>query len=162
IPVFDTGVADLNYAQIFNENRFAGGDRFGDANQITLAATSRVLTDSGVELVRATLGQRYYFEDERVGLTPTSALRTTRASDVLASLGGRLARGLTVDGTVQYNPHDSRWERYTLSARFAPEIAKVISASYRYNRNVAPEIHQVDITGQWPIAAGWYAIGRFN
>ena len=162
VPIFDTGISDLNYAQIFTENRFAGGDRFGDANQLTLAATSRVLTDSGTELVRGTLAQRYYFSDERVGLTPTSTLRTASQSDVLASVGGRLARSLTADASVQYSPSLSRSERYTVSARYAPEIAKVVSASYRYNGTVAPVIHQVDITGQWPIAAGWYAMGRFN
>jgi LPS-assembly protein len=44
IPLFDTGLSEFNYSQIFTENRFAGGDRFGDANQVTLAATSRLLT----------------------------------------------------------------------------------------------------------------------
>ena len=161
LPVFDTGLADLNYSQIFTENRFAGGDRFGDANQLTLAATSRILADSGAELLRGTIAQRYYFTRERVEL-PGTTPRTTSVSDVLASLGARLARNLTVDGSVQYDPHDTRWERYTLSARYAPEVAKVISMSYRYNRDVTPEIHQVDITGQWPVATGWYAIGRFN
>src|SRR6185436_8230201 len=97
IPIFDTALADFNYAQIFTENRFAGGDRFGDANQITVAATSRLLTSSGEELLRATLGQRYYFRDERVGLTPASALRRRDESDLLASIGGRLAKALTLD-----------------------------------------------------------------
>jgi LPS-assembly protein len=36
----------------------------------------------------------------------------------------------------------------------------VISASYRYNRET--DIKQVDIAGQWPVATGWYAVGRFN
>jgi LPS-assembly protein len=160
VPLFDTGVADFNYATIFTENRFAGGDRFGDANQLTVAATSRVLSSDGRELLRATLGQRYYFADERVGLTPTSALRTRGQSDLLASLGGRLERNLAFDATVQYNPQDARFERYNLSARYAPEIAKVISAGYRFNREA--NLRQVDIAGQWPVAAGWYAIGRFN
>src|SRR6185369_8473480 len=70
IPIFDTGLADFNTAQIFSENRFAGGDRFGDANQVTAAITSRIVGPTGQELLRATLGQRYYFADERVGLTP--------------------------------------------------------------------------------------------
>jgi LPS-assembly protein len=160
VPLFDTALADFNYATIFTENRFAGGDRFGDANQLTLAATSRVLSPEGLELLRGTLGQRYYFDDERVGLTPASTLRTRGQSDLLASLGGRLARNLTFDATVQYNPHDSRFERYNLSGRYAPEIAKVISAGYRYNRET--NIRQIDIAGQWPLATGWYAIGRFN
>jgi LPS-assembly protein len=160
IPLFDTNLADFNYSQIFSENRFAGGDRFGDANQLTLAATSRVLNANGEELLRGTLGQRYYFDDERVGLTPTSTLRTRGQSDVLASLGGRVSRNLNFDGTVQYNPQDSRSERYAVSARYTPELAKVIAASYRFHRE--QNIRQVDVAGQWPIATGWYAVGRFN
>jgi LPS-assembly protein len=160
VPLFDTGLSDFNYSTIFTENRFAGGDRFGDANQLTLAATSRILSPTGVELLRGTIGQRYYFADERVGLTPASTLRTRGQSDLLASLGGRLPRNLSFDATVQYNPQDARLERYNLSGRYAPEIAKVISAGYRYNRET--NIRQVDVAGQWPIATGWYAIGRFN
>lgn len=162
IPLFDTGLSDFNFAQIFTENRFAGGDRFGDANQLTVAATSRFLTPNGEEMFRATLGQRYYFRDERVGLSPTSELRSRGQSDLLASIGGRLAKALTFDGTVQYNPQQSRAERYSVSARYAPEIAKVISASYRFNHDPAQPIRQVDLSGQWPVKPGWYAIGRFN
>lgn len=160
IPLFDTGLTDFNYAQIFTENRFAGGDRFGDANQVTLAATSRLVSTDGVEVLRATVGQRYYLADEHVGLTPTSPLRGRSQSDLLGSIGGRLARNLTVDGAVQYNPQLARAERYSASARYAPEIAKVVSASYRFNRETL--LRQIDVTGQWPVAAGWYAVGRWN
>jgi LPS-assembly protein len=162
IPVFDTGLSDLNFSQIFTENRFSGGDRFGDANQVTVAATSRILTPDGQEMLRATLGQRYYFSDERVGLTPAAPLRSRAQSDLLASIGGRLAKSLTFDTAVQYNPQLSRAERYSASARYAPEIAKVINASYRYNRDPTHPIRQVDLSGQWPVQTGWYAIGRFN
>ena len=45
------------------------------------------------------------------------------------------------------------------SARYSPEIAKVVNASYRFNRDT---IRQVDFSGQWPVQPGWYAIGRYN
>jgi|CXWL01.1.fsa_nt_gi LPS-assembly protein len=159
-PLFDTALAEFNSSQIFTENRFVGNDRFGDANQVTLAASSRLVTPDGVELLRGTVGQRYYFSDERVGLTPTAALRTRDQSDLLASLGGRLARDYSFDSAVQYNPQQSRAERYSVSARYAPEIAKVVSASYRFNRET--QLKQIDVAGQWPVAQGWYAIGRWN
>jgi len=159
-PLFDTGLAEFNSTQIFSENRFVGNDRFGDANQITLAASSRLLTPNGEELLRAAVGQRYYFSDERVGLTPTSVLRTRGESDFLAGLAGRLGRDVSFDSAIQYNPHQTRAERYSVSARYAPEIAKVVSASYRYNRETL--LKQIDITGQWPVAQGLYAIGRWN
>jgi LPS-assembly protein len=160
IPIFDTGLADFNYPQLFTENRFVGGDRFGDANQATLALTSRFLQVDGQETFRATIGQRYYFSDERVRLTPTSAVRTSTDSDVLASIGGRLFRHWTFDATTQYNRPEARAERYTVAVRYAPEIAKVINAGYRFNRTES--IRQIDISGQWPVRPGWYAVGRYN
>jgi len=162
IPVFDTGLNDFNYAQIFTENRFSGRDRFGDANEVTLAATSRVLLADGQESFRATLGQRIYFKDEQVGLTPTSSLRTNRASDILGSVGGRIARNWTFDATIQYNNRDRQSERYGTTLRYSPEIAKVINIGSRYNRTVNPRVHQVEVSGQWPFVTGWYAVGRVN
>ena len=158
-PLFDTALADFTYAQLFTENRFVGGDRFGDANQVTAALTTRLLGAGGEERLRATLGQRYYFENERVGLTPTSTLRTSSESDWLVSVGGRIARSWTFDTTLQYNPRDAVTERSGVSLRYNPEIAKVLNASYRFQRDVQS---QVDLSVQWPVTPGWYAIGRYN
>ena len=159
IPLFDTALADFNFPQLFTENRFTGGDRFGDARQLTLALTSRFLGHNGREALRATIGQRYFFSDERVGLTPTSALRTSAESDVLGSVGGRLFRHWTFDATTQYNRLQQRSERYTAALRYSPEAAKVLNASYRFNRET---IRQIDLSTQWPIASGWYGVGRYN
>ncbi|HEU5176262.1 MAG TPA: LPS-assembly protein LptD, partial [Burkholderiales bacterium] len=159
IPIFDTALADFNYAQLFTENRFVGGDRFGDANQATLALTSRFLRGNGQEALRATIAQRYYFENERVGLTPTSPLRSTTDSDILASLGGRIGPAWTFDLSTQYNRHQQRPEKHSISGRYAPEPGKVLNASYRYNREA---LKQIDVSGQWPVAAGWYGVGRYN
>jgi LPS-assembly protein len=159
LPVFDTALADFSYPQLFTENRFSGGDRFGDANQVTLALTSRFLHANGQEAFRATIGQRYYFEDERVGLNATSLLRTSTESDVLAAIGGRLFTNWSFDATTQYNRIQQRMERYTVGARYSPEIAKVINASYRFQRET---IRQIDISAQWPVASGWYGVGRYN
>jgi len=159
VPLFDTALADFNYASLFSENRFVGGDRFGDANQVTLALTSRMLNASGQELFRATVGQRYFFKNERVALNAAAPLRSVDSSDILASVGGRFLRDWTFDGTVQYSTRESRAERYGAQLRYSPEIAKVINASYRFNRD---QLRQVDVSGQWPVAPGWYAVGRYN
>ena len=41
--MFDTAVDDFNFGQLFSVNRYLGNDRIGDANQLTLALTSRLL-----------------------------------------------------------------------------------------------------------------------
>src|SRR5436190_1947848 len=151
IPLFDTTLADFNYPQLFTENRFVGGDRFGDANQMTFAATTRFLQTDGQEMFRATLGERFYFRDERVALTPGATQRTAHESDILASIGGRAGRASTFDATTQYNPTNHRIERYGLAMRYAPEVAKVFNASYRYQRDL---LRQIDLSAQWPVTAG--------
>src|SRR5262245_18303378 len=134
IPVFDNTLADLNFTQLFSENRFVGNDRFGDANQVTLALTSRLLQSNGQEGLRATIAQRHYFQDDRVGLTPTSSLRTNRDSDLLASIGGRPSRTFAFDVTTQWGQLQQRTERFSMAGRYTPEPAKAINASYRYTR----------------------------
>jgi LPS-assembly protein len=159
IPLFDTTLADFNYPQLFSENRFVGGDRFGDANQLTAALTSRFLYGDGQEGLRATIGQRYYFSDERVALSSGSLLRRSNRSDLLASIGGRFRTRWTFDLTSQYNPQEHRLQRYGAAARYSPGPQRVLNLSYRYDRSV---LRQVDISGQWPIARGWYGVGRYN
>ncbi len=159
IPVFDTGLADFNYASIFTENRFAGNDRFGDANQLTAALTTRLLGTTGLERLRATIAQRFYFENERVGLTPTSVLRTYQSSDLLASVGGKVSKEWSFDTNYEYNPRLVRTERFNAAMRYAPELAKVINLGYRFTRDT---LKQIDVSGQWPLRPGWYGVGRYN
>jgi LPS-assembly protein len=159
IPLFDTALAEFNFPQLFTENRFTGGDRFGDSNQLTAALTSRFLDAEGQEAFRATLGQRYYFSDERVTLNPGTPVRVHHSSDLLASVGGRLFPRLTFDATAQYNRQEQRSERYTVGARYSPAPAKVLNASYRFDRD---QLRQIDVSAQWPVAAGWFGVARYN
>jgi LPS-assembly protein len=69
LPIFDTGLPDLNLTELFRTNRFVGEDRIGDANQVALALTTRLFdTASGAQYLSATLGQIRYFTIPRVGL----------------------------------------------------------------------------------------------
>jgi LPS-assembly protein len=159
IPVFDSALVDFNFAQIFSENRYGGGDRIGDANQLTAAAVSRLIDpDTGVELMRGALGQRFYFRDQQVTL-PGEEARTSRKTDLLAAFSGRVAPKVFVDTGWQYNPNFSRTERLNVGARYQPEFGKVFNASYRYTRD---QVGQIDLSGQWPIGGGWQGVARYN
>ncbi len=160
IPIFDTAVADINYAQIFSENRFVGGDRVNDANEVTFALTSRLLSPrTGQEAVRAAIAHRYAFRPQRVTLAPGTAPQGFSESDWLASLAGRVAPRWTVETAVQYNAGDLRTDRMVLSARYQPDIQRLLNMSYRYLRD---QFNQVDVSGQWPLVGGWYGVGRYN
>lgn len=162
INVFDSGLADFNFAQIFSENQFTGQDRISDANQLTAAVTSRLIEPgTGREIMRGMIGQRFYFSDQQVSL-PGAARREWNKSDFLAAFSGQVLPKVYADAALQYNMQQARYERMSIGARYLPEPGKVLNAAYRYNRNEASPIDQVDVSGQWPLFGGWHAVGRYN
>ena len=166
IPVFDTGIADLNFSQMFSENRYAGGDRIGDANQLTYMLSSRLINPvDGSEIVRGSFGQRIYFTTQKVGI-PGETLRTDRQTDFLAEISGQVLPQTTATAAWQYNPHLSKTERFNIGARFQPELGKLLNASYRFTHAavgaVQPGVSQMDFSGQWPLMGKWQGVGRYN
>jgi len=69
LPIFDTGLPDLNLTELFRTNRYVGEDRIGDANQMAVALTTRLFDHvSGAQYLSATVGQIRYFSTPKVGL----------------------------------------------------------------------------------------------
>ncbi|GIX29448.1 MAG: LPS-assembly protein LptD [Burkholderiales bacterium] len=158
LPNFDSADADFNFAQIFTENRFTGSDRIGDANQVTVALTSRLLEpDSGAERLRFALGQRFRFEKPRVQLA--SPISPSNRSDLLASLGGQLTQSWLFDASMQWNPSDNETEKLNFYARYHPAPGKVANVGYRFTRNA---LEQVDVSAQWPLGSRWQGVMRYN
>ncbi len=167
IKDFDTDLADFNFAQIFSENQFSGWDKLNDANQLTAALTSRLIEpDSGNEIMRALIGQRFYFTKSRVALNNSATTATDSdkwdRSDFLAAFSGQILPRVYADTAWQYDLADQETERYSVGLRYQPEPGKVLNAAYRYNRSVDTPLSQVDLSGQWPISGPWYAVGRLN
>lgn len=159
LPNFDSALADLNYAQFFTENIYSGYDRIVNANQLTMAVTTRVLDEeTGLERLRAALGQRYYFTDQKVTL-PGESPRAGSESDLLAALTAQLGNHWATDIAVQYSAEESTVSRATAGVRWQPRRASVISAYYRYQEDVTD---QADVAIQWPLSDRWYAVGRYN
>lgn len=158
-PIFDTGEADLSFAQIFSENRFVGYDRISDADQLTAAVVSRYIEPNGAERLRVALGQRFYFEDQRVTL-PGRVPNDDTKSDLLASVAVRFSDTLSTEATVQYSATQKDVTRANYTASWRPEPKKVLNLSYRID--VPNELRQIDVSGQWPIADRWYGVGRIN
>ena len=179
IPIFDTGLQDINFATLYSENQFSGSDRINDANQITTGVTSRLLQqDNGIERLRVGLAQRYYFKSQDVTL-PGVIPRSSNNSDLLAALNGTVAPHWTVDAGWQYTTDLSQTQRLNVGTRFQPEPGKVLNLAYRYATgaqaaalgqtvtvvsaiNPSNTLRQVDISGQWPLTGRLSAVARWN
>ena len=67
LPLFDSLVTTPSYDGMFRQNRYAGYDRVGDANQIALGITTRYLSETtGAQLLAISAGQIFYMEDRTV------------------------------------------------------------------------------------------------
>jgi LPS-assembly protein len=166
-PVFDTALDDFNFSQLFAENRYIGNDRIGDANQLTLALTSRFLDrDTGAERLRLAVGQRFYFQDQRVSLN--EPLRSAATSDFLVSGEGRLSDAWSLASLLQYNLDSHEVERLNAGVRYTPSPGRALNATWRYTRQLVDpagaveQIKQIDLSGQWPVSDRWTMIGRWN
>ncbi|HVS27063.1 MAG TPA: LPS-assembly protein LptD [Burkholderiales bacterium] len=161
IPNFDTAFADINFAQIFTENQFSGGDRINNANQLTVGITSRLLSDNGDERLRFNIGQRLLFVKQQVTLNSTGT--TTPANDpssnILATISSRLSSKWLAEAGLQYRPSSSTGQKFGFGVRYQPETGKVLNLGYRFVRD---SLEQVDISSQWPLGGGWYGLGRYN
>lgn len=156
-PLFDTGEADFNYGQLFSENRFVGQDRISDANQLTAALVSRIIEPSGAERARFAIGQRYYFSEPRVALTPVT---NPSRSDLLLTAQGKISNALSAETNMQYSQSQNRMVRYNYGMRWQPGPMRVLNLQYR--NDVPNLLKQIDVSGQWPIAQRWYGIARVN
>lgn len=165
LPNYDSAYADFNFAQLFTENIYSGMDRIGEANQLSATLTTRILdSETGDERLRAAIGQRYYFSDQRVTL-PGAAPTTNLRSDVLASVGARMAREWTADMSAQYSTQLGQFVRVSGGVRWQPRAASVIGIYYRYNlspNDPTGEIKQIDVATQWPLTRDLYGVARYN
>ncbi|QCB47718.1 LPS-assembly protein LptD [Hydrogenophaga sp. PAMC20947] len=177
LPNYDSGSRDLSLATLYAENAFNGSDRISDTRAVTMGASSRLISpDTGAEVARLSLAQRYYLTDQNVTLPDETAV-SKGFGDMLLSGRVQWDPRWSLDSTVQFNFEDNRSERLTVGGRYVPGPYKVLSAAYRYDRDETSEY--LDLGWQWPLASllgrapdpspgralgpnQWYSVGRIN
>lgn len=182
IPLFDSSVVDLSFPTLFTPNLYSGYDRISEANQLTTALSTRYIDRaSGLELFRASIGQRQYFSHQRVTFLPagTDGEHFRRGyyssvdensdsmhSDLLASVGARLTQNLYGSMMGQYSTSADQFNNAKLGLMWHPAKASTLGLYYRYKRstatNDADRIRQIDLQMQWPITERLYALARYN
>jgi len=156
LPNFDTGLPELTFANLFRENRFAGGDRIGDSNQITAAVTTRFIDEEdGSERARASIGRIYYFSDREVNLP--AGTTSAAASDIAGETSATLVGNWHARANVQWNRQESHAQRYNYYLQYNPAKDRIVNAGKRFSRG---ELEQTDISAEWPIAGRWTFRGR--
>ena len=159
LPVFDSGLADLNMGTMFIENQYTGGDRINNANQLSMSVGSRLIdSDTGEQRLAAMVGQRFYFEDQKVGL-PGEILRVGTSSDIIAAATAHLRNKWNIDAAWQFDTDRGETIKSNIGTRYNPEPGKVLNLSYRFTKD---NLEQVNLSSQWPIGHSYYGLARMN
>ena len=158
LPVFDTAELDFSYAQLFREDRFSGADRVADADQLSVALTTRFIdTATGRERLRASIGEVFYFDDRRVTL-PGELPQTDGESDLAAEVGARLGDFWKIDGSLLWNPEAEQTNRSSARIQYRPDSQRVVNLSHRYRRD---DFEQAELSFGWPLTRRWNGVGRW-
>jgi LPS-assembly protein len=161
IPVFDTNIPDFTVSQLFRDNRFIGGDRIGDANQLTLALTSRISNpNTGNEILRASIGQIFYFEDRKVSLDGT--IDTAKQSDIIAEFDTGWGNWQTnID--LQWDVANNNLSKETYFLHYRTDARHLFNIGYRKRMdNNSIDIEQTDTSFVYAISRQYSGIVRWN
>lgn len=158
IPVFDTRAFTFSWGQMFRDNRYSGPDRQADANQLTLALTSRWLRQTdGFEKLALSFGQIRYFDDSLVTLpreAPTEKGKSAWVADASFAPNDRWKLG----AAYQWDPKIRKQDLASLRIRYLTGDDGVINLGYRYRRDL---LEQADFSFLYPVTPSWSVVGRY-
>lgn len=178
-PTFDTSLTDFSYYQMFRKNRFIGHDRLGDANQTTIALTTRVLDPQGEEMLRFSVGEIFYFKERAVTLCQPQDTecfikedpdRDRHFSPIITNLVMKHDAWLTTLG-AEWNPNHSQIDKGYASVEYAPSRRQAISLSYYWMRRnpyeeqvflVETPLNQASLGLFWPVTKQIDLIGHYR
>jgi LPS-assembly protein len=158
IPLFDTRPLAFSWGQLFRDNRYAGGDRQADGNQLTLAVSTRFIRESdGRERLTASFGQIRYFDDSRTTVPGESPIQESSSAWVVDGSYAVNDRW-TFGGSYQWDPKAGRRDLASLRTRYLIGDDGIVNLAYRYRRDL---LEQADLSFLYPLNPSWSLVGRY-
>lgn len=159
-PDFDTAPFTFGFSQLFHFNRFTGADLQSDANQLTLALTTRSINQvAGRELWSLSFGQIAYFQPQKVMPTLFGETLDDSASPFIAEFVLHPTRGLSSRINAQWDWQNSEIDVATFGVTHTAASGRRLGAEYRFRRD---SLDQFDIRYYQPINEKWLVLGRVN
>jgi len=157
LPTFDSATVTSDFNQLFSENRYSGADRINDANQITYGLTSRYISlDSGAEVLTASLGQTYHFENSRVTLAGEQVQKESW-SDLQLDITFQPTRGLKINGNLIRNQQSREIDQRNIRLQYKTDKNHIFNINYRFQRDT---LETREISAVWKIHPQWVLLAR--
>lgn len=170
LPLFDTAKNSFGFEQLFRDNRFTGGDRFGDANQISAGVTSRFIDhDTGQERLNLGIGQIFYLRDREVQLRPQDPVENTDTSPLVARGYWMVNRHWSLRAETQFDNEVNNLDSLVADIAFRSKSGDLVNLNYNAYDNGAvtadpqlEKIRQTDFSFMWTITGKWGLLGRWG
>ena len=159
LPLFDTQPLTFDFWQLFTTNSFSGADRQMNANDLSLALTTRFLDQNGVEKLSASIGQIRYFDPQRVTLRPGGRAVDYSGSNYVANLTVSLSDNWRLTTSQQWNPNTDETDVSTVGLQRRLWGDGIVNLDYRYRRDL---IEQASMTAEVPVGAAWKLVGGYT
>lgn len=159
IPIFDTGLTNLSYSQLFSPNRFSGGDRIADANALTTGVSwSLIDTQLGTEPLSLRLAQRYNFTASRVIPTVNPG-----GSTLVAEVYSDLNQHWNGSMTAEYNSDTGHMGQTQSRFGYRASDGSVANLSYFTKpTDTTAAYRQTDASFVWQADQHWQVLGRLG
>ncbi len=184
IPLFDTGLTNFDFAQLFRPNRFSGNDRIGDANQLSAALTTHIVDQqSGKLILTAGIGDIFYFQNRRIGYcaglncsNPANVIRYTDPTESVSPLVSYITWHLTqrssLLGQYAWDFSEHATNNASISWQYVAPHNHIFNVNYRFQRTSLAfdvdgkakreRLQQVGFSYGLPINQHWSAMGFWS
>lgn len=159
LPLFDTQPLTFDFWQLFTTNSFSGADRQMNANNLSLALTTRFLDQNGVEKLSASIGQIRYFTPEKVTLFPGGKIMNYSGSDYVANLTVSLSDNWRVTSSQEWNPNTNETDASMVGLQRRLWGDGIVNLDYRFRRGL---LEQADVSAEVPVGAAWKLVGGYT
>lgn len=162
-PNFDSSQLTFSYSQLFRSDRFSGGDRVGDANQLSLGLTSRFVQDDGFERLRLSMGQIFYFQDRQVQLSGSTIPETDteNRSPLVAEMDFSINQYWNLRSTLLWDQSRELIDKSSVNLQYQNDNYSVFNLGYRkVDSETAEAQEQVDASFQWSISDRWQILAQ--
>ena len=157
IPDFDTALLSESYNNLFKTNRFSGFDRIGDADQVTLGISSRIIsTNSGAELFNIALGQIHYRQDRQVSLDNTTDF--SPKSNLIAQISMTHSENWKITSKLVRQPQNKKLSEKNLSINYQKH-GFAANIEYFFTDQV---LEQSLLSAAYPLNDRWTIVAKYH
>lgn len=163
-PNFDTIAASVNYDQLFNASRFYGHDRLDDNNFASMGLSYSLFDGIGLERLRASVGQSFYFQDRRVLLNVNDRVGTNSNSGPIVSLSSQLSDNITISANNAWLPSGSTAQN-DVQIYYIQPTGSLYNLGYFYRKDLAEQqqaYNQVVASFIQPVKDNWRILGHMQ